>query len=535
MTDIHGAVPQLHDYLAHSALAHPQQVALVCGSVRLSYAQLERASNALAGQLLGAGVARGDRVMVYGDNTPDTVVAFWAALKANAVPCVVNPLTRQDKLAYLLADATPSAFITQHTLHAVFAPCLAQASSVRATWVSGLPAGRAAEPLPALPGGRSWEAVQLTDSHAPAPPRTNIDQDLATLIYTSGSTGQPKGVMLTHRNMITACESITHLLDLRQSDVILSVLPLAFNYGLYQMIMAFRAGARLVLERSFAFPARTLQLVAQEGVTGLPGVPTIFALITQMTSLDPALHTSVRFITNTAANLPQKHIARLGELFPQARIFSMYGLTECKRCTCLPPDDLARKPDSVGLAIPNTEMWLVDEHHQRLGPGGTGELVIRGGTVMKGYWNKPEETAKRLRPHGNLPGEMVFYTGDRCHMDADGYLYFIGRMDDIIKSRGEKVAPKEVENALMNLHGVREAAVIGVPDDILGQAIKAFVVLDEGAHWSERQLQIECQRRLESFMVPQYIVLVTELPKTDTGKIKKLDLPTHTPHTQGNT
>ncbi len=532
MTDIHGAVPQLHDYLAHSARAHPGHVALVCSSARLTYAQLDSAANALARQLVNTGVARGDRVMIYGENTPETVVAFWAALKANAVACVVNPLTRQDKLAYLLADATPTTFITHQPLKAVFVPCLAQASSVRTTWVSG-PVEDV--DLPALPGGRAWDVAQLVDSNAPAPPRTNIDQDLATLIYTSGSTGQPKGVMLTHRNMLTACESITHLLDLRQSDVILSVLPLAFNYGLYQMIMAFRAGARLVLERSFAFPARTLQLVAQEGVTGLPGVPTIFALVTQMTSLDPALHHSVRFITNTAANLPQKHIARLSELFPRARIFSMYGLTECKRCTCLPPEDLDRKPDSVGLAIPNTEMWLVDEHNQRLGPGGTGELVIRGGTVMKGYWNKPEETAQRLRPHGRLPGEVVFYTGDRCHMDQDGYLYFISRMDDIIKSRGEKVAPKEVENALMNLTGVREAAVIGVPDDILGQAIKAFVVLDDGAQWSERQLQMECQRRLESFMVPKYIVLVTELPKTETGKIKKLDLPATPVHTQGET
>ncbi len=524
MPDIHGPVPQLHDYLEHSARAHPSQVALVCGGTRLTYAELDHAANVLAWQLVGAGVARGDRVMVFGENTPDTVVAFWGALKANAVVCVVNPLTREDKLRYLLADATPTAFITQSSLRGVWGPCLAMPGSVKCAWVDG---ERDAAYNQAPPEGNKNASAQAQPAPPGPPPRTGIDQDLAALIYTSGSTGHPKGVMLTHRNMLTACESITSLLQLTQHDVILSVLPLAFNYGLYQMIMAFRAGARLVLERSFAYPVRTLQLVAQEGVTGLPGVPTIFALVTQMASLDPTTHASVRFITNTAANLPTKHIERLSELFPNARIFSMYGLTECKRCTSLPPEDLATKPESVGVAIPNTEVWLVDDQDNRVGTGGTGELVVRGGTVMKGYWNKPDETAKRLRPHGLFPGEMVFYTGDQCRMDDDGYVYFVSRMDDIIKSRGEKVAPKEVENALMNLVGVREVAVIGVPDELLGQAVKAFVVLDEGATFTERQLQLACQRALESFMVPKYIVLVTELPKTETGKIKKLDLPAH--------
>jgi acyl-coenzyme A synthetase/AMP-(fatty) acid ligase len=201
----------------------------------------------------------------------------------------------------------------------------------------------------------------------------------------------------------------------------------------------------------------------------------------------------------------------------------MYGLTECKRCTYLPPADVARKPTSVGIAIPNTELWIVDENDQRVGPDVVGQLVIRGATVMRGYWEKPEATAKKLRP-GPLPGELVLYTGDYCRLDDEGYLYFVGRMDDIIKSRGEKVAPKEVENALMNVTGVKEAAVIGVPDEILGQAVKAFVVLEAGATLDERQLQRECQQRLENFMVPKFITLVPELPKTSTGKIKKTGL-----------
>jgi acyl-CoA synthetase (AMP-forming)/AMP-acid ligase II len=228
-------------------------------------------------------------------------------------------------------------------------------------------------------------------------------------------------------------------------------------------------------------------------------------------------------VTNTAAALPVKHILMLRDIFPQAQIFSMYGLTECKRCSYLPPEDLARKPTSVGIAIPNTELWVVDEHDRRLGPGEIGQLVVRGATVMRGYWGKPEETAKKLRP-GPLPGEFVLYTGDLCKFDDEGYLYFVGRTDDIIKSRGEKVAPKEVENAIVSIEGVREAAVVGVEDPLLGQAVKAFVVLEEGASLSEKDVQRECQKRLENFMVPKHVAFVPELPKTDTGKVKKTGL-----------
>ncbi|MFL5438847.1 MAG: class I adenylate-forming enzyme family protein, partial [Myxococcales bacterium] len=221
--------------------------------------------------------------------------------------------------------------------------------------------------------------------------------------------------------------------------------------------------------------------------------------------------------------LPFKHIRALREIFPKARIYSMYGLTECKRCTYLPPEDLMRKPGSVGIAIPNTELWLVDEQDRRLGRGATGQLVIRGATVMRGYWEKPEATSARLRP-GPLPGEQVLYTGDLCRLDDDGYLYFVARMDDIIKSRGEKVAPKEVESALVEIAGVKEAAVVGVPDEILGQAIEAFVVPEQGASLTGQFLLAECRKRLEPFMVPQRILVVQELPKTSSGKISKTGL-----------
>ncbi|WP_409363071.1 class I adenylate-forming enzyme family protein [Bradyrhizobium lablabi] len=518
---MHEPVPLLHDYLIHSAHHKSGTVALVCGSHRITYGELEASSNAIANDLMNMGVERGDRVMIFGDNTIETVISFWAALKANAVACLINPLTKRDKLTYLLDDCQPTALITEARLYATFDEPARRCVSLRRVVVSGAIED---ETLTELPCAARWTEAVLGERNAP-PPRRCIDIDLAAIVYTSGSTGEPKGVMLTHRNMMTACTSVASYLGIRDDEVILNVLPLAFDYGLYQMIMAFRAGACLVLERSFAFPAQVLRRIAEERVTGLPGVPTIFSTLLQLGSLTDHDLSSIRYVTNTGAALPVQHLLRLKSIFSGARIYSMYGLTECKRCSYLPPEDLDRKPSSVGIAIPNTEMWIVDEHGRRVGPDVVGQLVIRGATVMKGYWRKPEATAKKLKP-GPLPGEQVLYTGDFCRMDAEGYLYFVSRSDEVIKSRGEKVAPKEVENALLDIPGVREAAVIGVPDDLLGEAVKAFVVVDQERSLDEKQLQRECQRRLESFMVPKYIAIVPGLPRTDTGKISKRELVT---------
>jgi amino acid adenylation domain-containing protein len=484
----------------------------VCGGARATYRELDELANALAHTLVARGVERGDRVVVFADNTIATVISFWAVLKASAIVSIVNPLTKTDKLAYLLDDCRAKVLVTDSHLANVFAPAVARGKHVACVIASGA----------AVPGVMAF--ADATAARTAEPPRRRcIDVDLASIIYTSGSTGEPKGVMLTHRNMLTACASISEYLRIAEDEVILCALPLAFDYGLYQMIMAFAAGARLVLERSFTFPAEVLNHVAAERVTGFPGVPTIFAVLAGMKSLSSFDLSSIRYVTNTAAALPVKHITMLRELFPTARIYSMYGLTECKRCTYLPPEDIGRKPESVGIAIPNTELWLVDEADRRLGPDQVGQLVIRGATVMKGYWEKPEATAKKLRP-GPLPGEQVLYTGDLCRLDDEGYLYFVGRMDDIIKSRGEKVAPKEVEAALVAIAGVCEAAVIGVPDEVLGQAVKAFVVLEPGVELDVRAIQRQCHARLENFMVPKHVEIVAELAKGPTGKIQKTHL-----------
>jgi amino acid adenylation domain-containing protein len=516
---VRDAVPQLQDYLTASAARLPDKIALVCGPRRVTYRELEESSDALAHGLGTRGVARGDRVMIFADNTVETVVSFWAALKANGVPVLVNPLTKAERLAYLLADCRPTALITDGHMQGVWREP-AHSPHLKTLVVSGPGPRNLAAELPALV---AFDEMVAQAARSPAPARRNLDIDLAAIIYTSGSTGDPKGVMLTHRNMLTAATSISSYLEMQKDDIILNVLPLAFDYGLYQMIMAFRQGARLVLERSFAFPAQVLKIASAERITGLPGVPTIFAVLAEMKSLASFDLSSVRFVTNTAAALPQKHIDFIRRAFPAARVYSMYGLTECKRCTYLPPADIDRKPGSVGIAIPNTEAWIIDEQGRRLGPGQVGQLVIRGATVMKGYWEKPEATGKKLKP-GLLPGEHVLWTGDFCKMDEEGYVTFVGRMDDIIKSRGEKVAPKEVESVLMRLPGIREAAVIGVADDLLGEAIKAFVVLEAGATLGAKEIQNHCQSQLENFKVPKLIEFRTELPRTDTGKVTKTGL-----------
>ncbi|WP_083438729.1 class I adenylate-forming enzyme family protein [Caldimonas brevitalea] len=507
----------LHDDFEASVRRHPNKTALICGAERHSYADIDRLATTFAAQLQRAGIERGDRVALLLDNRVEMVAGVYAALKIGAVFMPVNPLTKADKLTYLLNDARASALITQATLASVYRVALAANSSVRLCAVAGSVRGDG-------PSDAREQTLASADAAVPLPTVATIDQDLAAIVYTSGSTGFPKGVMLSHLNMRTAAASVSSYLGLREDDVILCALPLAFDYGLYQVLMALRLGATVVLERSFSFPAKVLETMARERVTVFPGVPTMFSMLFELPQLLASTDLSaLRLITNTAAALSEAHIARLRTLFPQATLFSMYGLTECKRVTYLPPDQLDWRPTSVGRGMPNEELWLVDEHGQRLPHGSTGELVIRGSHVMRGYWEKPAETAERLKP-GPLPGESVLYSGDIFRSDAEGYLYFVARKDDVIKSRGEKVSPREVENVLYALDGVREAAVVGVPDPVLGEAVKAVVALRPGCNLSERDVIKHCLAHLESFMAPRYVEFVDSLPKTDTGKIKKTGL-----------
>lgn len=515
----------VHEFLERSAARLPEKEALIAGAKRITYAELDASANRLARALRGLGVEYGDRVAVLLDNSSETVVSIFGILKADAVFLVVNPTTKTDKIRYILNNCRATALVTHAAKWRSVERAVSEVPSLEAVMLVGKDLRGGGGDAPARFGGAvvAWDdalAAQSTD----APPRKAIDIDLAALIYTSGSTGNPKGVMMPHRNIVSASTSITAYLENRESDIVLDVLPLSFDYGLYQVIMAAQYGGTIILEKSFLYPYAVINLIKNERVTGFPIVPTISAILLQMEELANEKFEYLRYISNTAAALPVSHITGLQKVFPGVRIYSMYGLTECKRVTYLPPEELSRRPTSVGRGMPNEQVYLVDENDRVItGPNVIGQLVVRGGNVMPGYWELPEETAKMLRP-GRLPGEMVLYTGDLFKMDEEGFLYFVARGDDIIKSRGEKVSPKEVENALYSIEGVVEAVVAGVPDTVLGEAIKAYVVLKKGSTLTEKDILARCAASLEDFMVPKYVEFRDELPKTSTGKITRKGL-----------
>ncbi len=496
-------------FLSLSAARVPDKIALVADGRRFSYGELDRLASALAAGLAAHGITRGDRVLVFLDNCAEAVIALFALLKAGAVVSPVHISTKPNKLAYLIDNCRASAVITKTRLMRV----LAEASAIAKTRPLSIIAGAKTQAL--------TEALSFADLVASnaSPPAPGPETDIAMLIYTSGSTGQSKGVMMSHANIDAAAASIATYLGNTENDVILNVLPLAFNYGLYQLLVTMRTGATLILEKSFAFPQAVFETMRAERVTGFALVPTIAALILGLRDLEPGFVPDLRYITNAAAALPPAHIDRLATLFPTTKIYSMYGQTECARGTYLPPERLADKTGSVGIAIPGTRAWVADEQGHKLRPGTIGELMISGPHVMQGYWENPEATARAIRP-GAVPGENTLATGDLFYADTEGFLYFVGRKDDIIKTRGEKVAPKEIEAVILSHPSVAEAIVVGRDDPILGQAICALVVKADPA-LTEQDIIRHCARRLEDYMVPQSIVFRKTLPTTESGKLNR--------------
>jgi len=507
----------VNHFLEYSADRYPDKAALIHHGERLTYSVIETMANRVASVLIEAGIKKGDRVAIFMDNSVEAVVSIFAILKAGAVFMVINHTTKAEKLEYIMNNSRAAGIFTQGSRVGILQKI--NCPHLRTVISTGQPADPAVRPgIPHI----SYEEIINTCGRRAVESKC-IDLDLASIIYTSGSTGRPKGVMLSHLNMVSAAHSITTYLENTEHDIIINMLPLSFDYGLYQILNTFLVGGTVVLEKGFTYIYPVLDTMIKEKVTGFPGVPTIFAMLLRMKNIDEYDFSSIRYITNTAAALPVSHIKRLAEVFPHARIFSMYGLTECKRVSYMPPEELALRPASVGRGMPNQEVYIVNERGERVGPGEIGELVVRGTNVMLGYWDMPEETARCLKP-GRYPGERVLYTGDLFKMDEDGYLYFIARKDDIIKCRGEKVSPKEIENVLYSLDGVLEAAVTGVPDEILGQAVKAYVSLEKGAELTKQDILRHCSQHLESFMIPKYVEIMPSLPKTSTGKISKQEL-----------
>jgi amino acid adenylation domain-containing protein len=505
----------LHEALARSAVGpgNSDKPALIVEGKSHTYGELLDQALRLSAALRARGLTRGDRVAIYMDNTWPCVVSLYGTLLAGGVFSIVNPQTKSDKLEFILNDSGARILLTDGHLAKEFLPALPLVRQPLAVIASGK--------LP-TPAGRTIEEFDEIVRNTPAGEanRDVIPLDLAALIYTSGSTGNPKGVMQTHQSMVFAAGSLIEYLRLSDEDRILCVLPLAFDYGLYQLLMAIQLGATLVLERSFTYPAQIFARMQEQSVTVFPGVPTIYAMLISSHGRTPLAFPHVTRVTNTAAALPDEFVVKLREIFPNALIFKMYGLTECKRVSYLEPELAEQRPGSVGRAIPGTEIYLLTPDGKPVPPGETGILYVRGPHVMLGYWNRPDLSEHMLKP-GKLPGERVLCTQDFFRMDADGFLYFQGRSDDIIKTRGEKVAPVEVENALHSIPGVREAAVVGIPDPLLGEAIRAYVVVEPEANLNDKQLRVACAARLENFMVPKEFVFCPELPKTATGKVSK--------------
>jgi long-chain acyl-CoA synthetase len=537
----------VQNLLENSAIRLPDKIALICGEERLTYREVNDRANDLACSLKNLGIARQDRVAILLDSSVESVLALYAILKVDAIFVMLSPTMKVHKLSYILNDCSVKALITHPNRASVVNQAILHSPTVKyILWAENdgkwkveskgslcgsidstaqrldgsttVPSLSTMSHEPASSSASSSASLLCASPHAPCV--SNIDLDLATIIYTSGTTGDPKGVMLTHLNMVSAISSITQYLENREDDIIMNVLPLSFDYGLYQVLMAFKFGGAVVLEQSFAYPFQIIQKMMEERVTGFPGVPTIFAILLGLKNPDKLELPHLRYITNTAAALAPAHIEELVKFFPHVRIYSMYGLTECKRVSYLPPEDILRKPASVGLAMPNEEVWIEDKDGKRVGPGVVGELIVRGSNVMRGYWGLPEETAQVLKP-GKQPGEVVLHTGDLFKTDDEGYLYFVGRKDDMIKSRGERISPREIEECLCGLEGICEAAVIGIPDDILGQAIVAYIRCAEGKQSAEKSVLKHCQENLEDFMVPRAVRFIEDFPKNANGKIDK--------------
>lgn len=511
MTDRPGQAPRLlHDsLLRHGASAARQRTAVIVDGQSYSFGDLLAASQRLAGALSSRGIGRGERIAIQLENSWACVTAIFGALIAGGVIVLINPQTRASKLGFMLRDCGARALITESALEGSYLEALQ---------------GLERPPAVLCSGGCSSPAESLEGALAAAQPLPEpvpvIPLDLASIIYTSGSTGTPKGVMQTHQAMVFTIGSLVEYLRLSEHEKILCVLPLSFDYGLYQLLMAVALGACLVLERSFTFLGQVLGRMRDEQTTVFPGVPTIFATLLAAHRRGALCFPSVTRLTNTAAALPDEFTPGLREIFPNALIYRMYGLTECKRVSYLDPELIDAKPGSVGKAIPGTEAYLLSADGKPVPRGAVGILYVRGPHVMAGYWNRPDLTDEMLKP-GNLPGERVLCTHDLFRIDDEGYLYFVGRTDDIIKTRGEKVSPLEVENALHRIPGVREAAVVGVPDALLGQAIWAYVVTDPAAGLTSQSLRADSTAFLEPYMVPTQVILCDTLPLSPNGKVDK--------------
>lgn len=500
-----------------SAERFADREALVDAAERLSYAQVQRQVAGLAQGLRDAGLDRGDRVGVWLDASVPQVVSIYASSKASGVFVPMHHGLFPKQAAHIIDDCEMKVLITDSSRIGKLKDLLPQLKSLQQIVIvdsDGPPGER---------GELDFDQLCQSDPDHPWQDKS-IEKDLAAIIYTSGSTGKPKGVMLSHANLLAGAEIVSDYLSISHGDRLLAVLPFSFDAGLNQLTTAFQQGAALVLMR-FLFAREIVAKLASERITGLAGVPSLWSLLAQPSSTLSATDLpDLRYITNTGGAMQQKVLSSLRDALPTTKVFLMYGLTEAFRSTYLPPEELDRRPTSIGKAIPNSEIMVINDNGKRCGPDEIGQLIHHGPTVAMGYWGHPKLTAEIFRPHpfpppGSADAGKVVYSGDMVKLDAEGFLYFVGREDNQLKSAGFRVSPTEVEEALFECAALQDAAVIGLPDPVLGHRICAFVVPAEGTYVDGDDLLAECAAVIPRHMVPKSVEVVDSLPKTGNGKI----------------
>jgi acyl-CoA ligase (AMP-forming) (exosortase A-associated) len=492
------------------ALAYRDQV--------LSYGTLAKMVSQAAQAMLGLGLARHERVAVYLEKRPETVAAMFGAAAAGGVFVPINPLLKPDQVAYILKDCNVRILVTSPERLRLLASILRECHDLHGVIVVG---GRI-DPA----GGLdivAWEDA-LSGSGKAWPHRV-IDTDMAAILYTSGSTGKPKGVVLSHRNMVAGARSVAQYLENHEGDRILSALPLSFDAGFSQLSTAFHVGASVTLI-NYLLPRDIITAVEREKITGLTAVPPLWIQLAQL-EWPEAGRNSLRYVANTGGRMPRATLDALRTALPETQVFLMYGLTESFRSTYLPPSELDRRPDSIGKAIPNAEVLVVHEDGTPCAPGEPGELVHRGALVSLGYWNDPEKTAERFkpvpgRPEGLTIPEIAVWSGDTVRTDEDGFLYFISRRDEMIKTSGYRVSPTEIEEVIYATGLVGEAAALGIPHPVLGQAIVVVVTARDGVRLDSDELLALCRQQLPAFMVPARVTVSEgSLPRNPNGKIDR--------------
>jgi acyl-CoA ligase (AMP-forming) (exosortase A-associated) len=520
----------VHDFIFSSAERAPASEALVDGARRLTYAQLATLTKRTCAALRARGARRGERVAVYMEKNIEHVAALFGAAAAGMVFVPVNPLLKPEQVAYILRDCDVRVLVTSADRLRQLAPSLGGCDSLHT--VLALGAARAAATVADIGQIKvlDWEAT-LADADATGantdtaalPARRITDSDVAAILYTSGSTGQPKGVVLSHRNLVAGAASVAGYLGNTADDRILAVLPLSFDYGLSQLTTAFLSGACAVLINHL-LPRDVLTAVIAERITGLAGVPPLWI---QLAALDWPTVCTLRYLTNSGGAMPRATLDQLRAKLPAAKPYLMYGLTEAFRSTFLPPSELDRRPDSMGKAIPNAEVLVLRPDGSECAPGEPGELVHRGPLVSLGYWNDAARTAERFKPYrspltGLMLPEMAVWSGDTVRRDEDGFLYFISRSDEMIKTSGYRVSPGEVEAVLYAQGEVAEAAALGVPHPVLGQAIVVVVAVRDGRVLDEARLLAALKPHLPNYMLPHKIILAdASLPRNANGKIDR--------------